>query len=456
MPRALNGKKSEPDIERREQDILDRRADAAWEYRSRNREAVNARARLRMRRRREELQTAPAAVRLEKEAKARQYRRNYRERNRPVPRPVKSASPTKAAKTSETRTKMSKATTTDHAKSSHASRDKTPALRRSERGLFEVAPPAGFEPCEISKYLGANFKDHLTFSRVRNKTYWILFSGPNQGVYSLKVTCLAAKKAADNEEDVIGALETWEEVLRAWAAHCFHRHGKCAIHTQACVSGRCAAHAPSARAGTSTTIKVVRVKREAIVKIEPGVKLEAGVKQENTLVTAPRPATAPRPKRTVERAAPPSYTPIPETDSDSDGLPAGSAPLFDPDSPESAPPARLPSYDPDAPRHPLESLAHRHPLESLAPTRPARVLAGLNLGLRELQVSRVASRASRESRDADAFKQVGTGPVQVVLGWEAATKYARELVEEAEVEVENGKGDGKGKGKASGGMDIDS
>ncbi|KAJ7662033.1 hypothetical protein DFH06DRAFT_1325356 [Mycena polygramma] len=141
MPRALNGKKSEPDIiERREQDILDRRADAAWEYRSRNREAVNARARLRMRRRREELQTAPAAVRLEKEAKARQYRRNYRERNRPVPRPVKSASPTKAAKTSETRTKTSKATTTDYAKSSHASRDETPALRRSERGLFDVGP----------------------------------------------------------------------------------------------------------------------------------------------------------------------------------------------------------------------------------------------------------------------------------------------------------------------------
>ncbi|KAJ7662032.1 hypothetical protein DFH06DRAFT_1325355 [Mycena polygramma] len=354
-----------------------------------------------------------------------------------------------------------------------------------------AAPPAGFEPCEIPKYLGANFKDHLTFSRVRNKTYWILFSGPNQGVYSLKVTCLAAKEAADNEEDVIGALETWEEVLRAWAAHCFHRHGKCAIHTQACVSGRCAAHAPSARAGTSTTIKVVRVKREAIVKIEPGVKLEAGVKQENTLATPPRPATAPRPKRTVERAAPPSYTPIPETDSDSDGLPAGSAPLFDPDSPESAPPARLPSYDPDAPVHNPSALTpsrlSRSPSRAATPARisrsystgpgPSRSQSG---ALGASSVARGVSSISRVSRvrgvagggqgststasvddafyvdargaihhsSADAFKQVGAGPVQVVLGWEAATKYARELVEEAEVEVEDGKGNGKGKGKA--------
>ncbi|KAJ7603382.1 hypothetical protein DFH06DRAFT_1151912 [Mycena polygramma] len=323
-----------------------------------------------------------------------------------------------------------------------------------------AAPPAGFEPCEIPKYLGANFKDHLTFSRVRNKTYWILFSGPNQELTrARRVTCLAAKEAADNEEDVIGALETWEEVLRAWAAHCFHRHGKCAIHTQACVSGRCAAHAPSARAGTSTTIKVV-------------------------------------PKRTIERAAPPSYTPIPETDSDSDGLPAGSAPLFDPDSPESAPPARLPSYDPDAPVHNPSALTpsrlSRSPSRAATPARishsystgpgPSRSQSGA-LGASSVargvsSISRVRgvagggqgststasvddafyvdARGAIHHSSADAFKQVGAGPVQVVLGWEAATKYARELVEEAEVEVEDGKGNAKGKGKVSGGMDIDS
>ncbi|KAJ7122478.1 hypothetical protein C8R46DRAFT_1238300 [Mycena filopes] len=62
-----------------QEELLERRAQAAWEYRQRNREAVNAKARIRMRRKREALQSAPSAVQLEHTVKAAQYRRKYLE-----------------------------------------------------------------------------------------------------------------------------------------------------------------------------------------------------------------------------------------------------------------------------------------------------------------------------------------------------------------------------------------
>ncbi|KAJ7716211.1 hypothetical protein B0H16DRAFT_1476912 [Mycena metata] len=70
------------------EEILDRRAQAAWEYRRRHREAINEKARIRMHKRRAELKQAPSAVQEEHAAKARQYRRRYIERNAPVARSV--------------------------------------------------------------------------------------------------------------------------------------------------------------------------------------------------------------------------------------------------------------------------------------------------------------------------------------------------------------------------------
>ncbi|KAK6992991.1 hypothetical protein R3P38DRAFT_3224402 [Favolaschia claudopus] len=64
------------------QEILSRRAQAAWEYRQRNKAAVNEKARLRMRDRREKLRRASAAVQLEYAVKAAQYRQDYVERAR--------------------------------------------------------------------------------------------------------------------------------------------------------------------------------------------------------------------------------------------------------------------------------------------------------------------------------------------------------------------------------------
>ncbi|KAK7019062.1 hypothetical protein R3P38DRAFT_3200303 [Favolaschia claudopus] len=62
------------------EELLARRAQAAYEYRQRA--SVNEKARLRMRARREKLRRAPADVQLEHAVKAAQYRRDYVERTR--------------------------------------------------------------------------------------------------------------------------------------------------------------------------------------------------------------------------------------------------------------------------------------------------------------------------------------------------------------------------------------
>ncbi|KAK7033887.1 hypothetical protein R3P38DRAFT_3186201 [Favolaschia claudopus] len=62
------------------QEILNRRAQAAWEYRQRNKAAVNEKARVRMRAHREKLRRSSAAVQLEYAVKAAQYRQDYVER----------------------------------------------------------------------------------------------------------------------------------------------------------------------------------------------------------------------------------------------------------------------------------------------------------------------------------------------------------------------------------------
>ncbi|KAK7000961.1 hypothetical protein R3P38DRAFT_3217476 [Favolaschia claudopus] len=55
-------------------------ADKSWNYRQQNRQTVNDKARLRMQRKRAELRKAPVDIQLIYAQKARQYRRDYRQR----------------------------------------------------------------------------------------------------------------------------------------------------------------------------------------------------------------------------------------------------------------------------------------------------------------------------------------------------------------------------------------
>ncbi|KAJ7868660.1 hypothetical protein B0H13DRAFT_2351306 [Mycena leptocephala] len=69
------------------EEVLERGAQAAWEYCQRHRDAINAKARLRMQKRREALQKAPSDVQLEHAVRAAKYRRDYIERH--TERPTK-------------------------------------------------------------------------------------------------------------------------------------------------------------------------------------------------------------------------------------------------------------------------------------------------------------------------------------------------------------------------------
>ncbi|KAJ7933005.1 hypothetical protein B0H13DRAFT_1954016, partial [Mycena leptocephala] len=192
-------------------------------------------------------------------------------------------------------------------------------------------PTPGFTPCEIPSHLGANFKDHVQFSCLRNKTYWVLFANVKKkhGVYSLKTTCLGAKGSRHREEDVIGSFDTWAEVLPVWATNCFHRHEKCKQHPAACAASVCPDH-PAPLSASSGMIRVLRVKEEAGAP----VKREPLLKQEEQLATTPARTRRVTAKRGYRSREPPSYTPVPETDVgsdvDSDGMLRGGTAAFRP------------------------------------------------------------------------------------------------------------------------------
>lgn len=51
------------------------------------------------------------------------------------------------------------------------------------------SPPPDFIPCPVQSHMGDNFKakGHVQFSKLRNKTYWVLFFVSEVGgMYSLK------------------------------------------------------------------------------------------------------------------------------------------------------------------------------------------------------------------------------------------------------------------------------
>ncbi|KAJ7633769.1 hypothetical protein DFH06DRAFT_1336856 [Mycena polygramma] len=331
------------------------------------------------------------------------------------------------------------------------------------RGL--AAPPRTFVACKIPNHLGPNFKNHTDFSSKRNKLYWILFDGPNQGVYSLKASCLAAMGRKSEPDDVVGFVQTWEEVLAIWAVHCYHRHGKCATHPHLCVT-ECTA-----------------IKRESPVKRE--------VKQEDSGLSVKRESTSPsrrRPRGEGSRK-PPSYTPVPETEeeSDTDETPL---PLYVDDTPSPPPLPATPPRTRSVSYHPAPAVIVKPnrrtsrtsvSQESKAPTPASSPEPSEASSLSMSSVSTAApppqakgkgraegsgnhsaahastsaAQASKVSLDdpfyvgangsihhssAQAFSDVGAGRVQVVMGWEAATRYARRLVASSSSSVSQGGG----------------
>ncbi|KAJ7430013.1 hypothetical protein B0H11DRAFT_1943837 [Mycena galericulata] len=375
-----------------------------------------------------------------------------------------------------------------------------PSSGPSDSPTMLTSPPPGFIPCEIPSYLGSNWRDHVEFSGWGNRTYWLLLLGAKQGVYSLKVTCIAAIEDGYEASQVIEGFQRWEQVLPAWAKHCYHRHRKCAQHTEACAEGPCPEHP---RQAPAAKLDVIRPKRERSVRgsstpaatQERGGKVKrdpdagAGIKSGSPApkikkAESPAPASITRAKPVrAQRAPPPTYTPtpVPETDSESE-MPAGSVPLYDPDSSDddirTVPLSPTPGARGYAPREPqrvrqLEEIKRDYmprqkrsqasltsPAKSTEPAVPAvpavSTVPSTSRGggaregkQREWTLGESASAGPSRMTPASlswddpfyvaggtihhsskkAFEDVGSGPVRVVMGWEAATRAARDAVQ---------------------------
>ncbi|KAJ7458378.1 hypothetical protein B0H11DRAFT_2243076 [Mycena galericulata] len=339
--------------------------------------------------------------------------------------------------------------------------------------LADLAPPPpDFVSCEIPLYLGSNWRNHVEFSGWGNRTYWVLLLGGKQGVYSLKVTCVAAIQGAYEPSDVMEGFQRWEHVLVAWAKHCYHRHAKCRQHPAACSKSSCPTHTER-HDDAGRAIK----KEDAAPVIKQGSPA-AKVKNEGT--RAVRKAESPTPLSVTRGTYTP--TPVPETDSERD-TPPGGVPLFDPDSsddmmdgggaggpPSSPTPVSRRGGDSviDAPAsrvRPLEEIrrdyvalprrlkAATSPLmpsgeSSTSTSNPASTRAGGRKEgkRREMESASMAQAGPSHLKAAswddpfyvaggtihhsskEAFEDVSSGPVRVVMGWEAATRVAREAV----------------------------
>ncbi|KAJ7030303.1 hypothetical protein C8F04DRAFT_1186931 [Mycena alexandri] len=341
----------------------------------------------------------------------------------------------------------------------------------------DVEPPSEFRPCAIPDHVGTNFTDHIDFTRLGNKKYWILFWPKTPaGMYSLKADVLAAAMQAGTaaaSPAVLQSYKGWREVWAAWAQHCWVRHTRCAHHPQACCDGDCPSHPPPAN---PEVVKVAkrRVKREVD---DDDNEPTPRVKSEAPSASAPA-------KRKAARSPPTS---------DDD---AGSykAPLYDPDTP----PARHPSsrlrgetQSPDddtvsasaAGAAAPEGGRRAQPVRRIEDLRAAyaggsggAASIGASSAARSSSASAVPSSATPSSASSlsastataaadvggtaawmrgldgealrvvlrddpffvsvrgiiwhsrrEAFDAVGEGPVQVVVGWDAATELAVEL-----------------------------
>ncbi|KAJ7127331.1 hypothetical protein C8R43DRAFT_958004 [Mycena crocata] len=379
-----------------------------------------------------------------------------------------------------------------------------------------ASPPAAFRVCPIPLKLGSNFDDHEEFSRKKNKQYWVLFDTGMQGVYS---------KKGQNVADVVGCFQTWAEVIDAWAKHCYRRHTKCPTHRDSCSEGQCPAHPhnPDTAPIKTEQAGVIKIRRamprplravKQEVKQEPDtipLRVGSGSSRSRSSRRTVAVAGAPARCRRLARAPPPSYT----TDSDEAAMPAGSAPLFDPNSSEeeergagsslaveaslvgrggAAQPELFSSASRSKVRH-VEELQTTpastatspavSSVSSLSTTTggtassavPAArrdkgkgraelgvpTLSGVSTAWEEVPSEPkgvlktdpffVSASGTIHHSSARPFVEVGAGPVQVVIGWDAATKYAVRKRREMAAPAENAQAGGSKGGHER--MDVD-
>ncbi|KAJ7023218.1 hypothetical protein C8F04DRAFT_1193679 [Mycena alexandri] len=330
--------------------------------------------------------------------------------------------------------------------------------------------PVGFTPCRLNERFGENFSNHKEFSRKRNKRYWVLFV-EYSAVYTLKVSCMAAKAPGDAEKKVVGCFEHWGDVLRVWAAYCFHHHKRCERHAEKCRMTACPRHpGPDDPANfpfevdddVKEELREQRIKREASV----GAMLGLGQLRKATPGQAYGHHYTRRGSADSDNDA---------TDRDSDGMPLSGPPLYDPDTPpresakkraKTAPPAAPRPRTQSPPTSATVSSASSLSLSSASTAGPSVASKGKGRAVEMPAVSSISQHRARaipapsgapsavsvddafyvgvngsiSSSTAGAFTAVVEGGVQVVYGFESAAALAREMAAKRKREAEEEEG----------------
>ncbi|KAJ7925409.1 hypothetical protein B0H13DRAFT_1863244 [Mycena leptocephala] len=354
------------------------------------------------------------------------------------------------------------------------------------------APPRDFVPCAIPLHLGDNFTNHVDFSSKGNKRYWILHLGAGQGVYS-------TANVLHTRAHAPGVPDARPTRLTKTGCHAgpvpWGGDTQTERHTEANVN---------IKLEHDTTVNI-KLERGTTVKLEGGADAEHDDSASHrplaadfilalgvdlgAVVTGIHAVGA---RRTSQACGAEGgggypcatrYTAVEETESEGESGGGGRVPLFDPDSSEEEerPPARAPllgsnSHTPaflkrpaPAPAIPLRPRRPAHPLlrSLLRPCRPARRYGALKISrlptrdsrtllclphhqwgtagsgpVKSTSVSSITRVAEARAQRDDPFYVGPSGPVQVVMGWEEATRVALEVVSSKRPV------DSKGKGKA--------
>ncbi|KAJ7732878.1 hypothetical protein B0H16DRAFT_1732609 [Mycena metata] len=101
--------------------------------------------------------------------------------------------------------------------------------------------PPGYVSCPGSEYYDSNFTSEEAHSARKNRYFWVVRLGPKQGFYSTQATALQNIPPRCSLDDALERFDTHTQMRAVWPRHCFHHHGKCAVHF-ACVHYACHAH----------------------------------------------------------------------------------------------------------------------------------------------------------------------------------------------------------------------
>ncbi|KAJ7027067.1 hypothetical protein C8F04DRAFT_1267358 [Mycena alexandri] len=103
------------------------------------------------------------------------------------------------------------------------------------------APP-GYVSCAGHRYYDGQFQSEEAHSRRKDRHFWLVSRGPQQGFYSRQSSALQNIPAGYSLNDALEHFDTHSAMHDAWPRHCHHYHGHCRVHF-ACVHVPCDEHA---------------------------------------------------------------------------------------------------------------------------------------------------------------------------------------------------------------------